>query len=215
MIEILRRRVGRPFANAHWSLLVALIVAWQIALWGQACNRAPYYFETVLATLTVCVALWSRHLREAPVANLFGMLRVVWGCVYDLALLLVIGIVVALPIALVMPAYQCYGDRQKVVELIMSLSSLRLEIAGRIELNQSVQDVGQGLEVAVEGRVKGGVVLKDGVIVAGGDDPPVVVIFQPFSSAGRVEWKCMGFPARYLPVVCRNPDDRAWIPYGG
>lgn len=204
MIEILRRRVERPFASAHWILLVALIVAWQFALWGQACNRAPYYLETVLATLTVCAALWSRHLREAPVANLFGTLRVVWGGVYDLALLVVISLVVALPIALVMPAYQCYGDRQKVMELIMSLSPLKLEIARRIELNQSVRNAGQGLEVAVEGRVKGGVVLKDGVIVSGGDDPPVVVIFQPSISAGTVGWRCMGFPERYLPAACRH-----------
>lgn len=132
------------------------------------------------------------------------MLRVVLGGVYDLALLAVISLVVALPIALIMPAYQCYGDRHKVSELMISLSSLKVEIAERIELNQSVHDVGLGLGVAVEGRVKGGVVLKDGVIVAGGDDPPVVVILQPTITAGKVEWKCMGFPERHMIGPCRH-----------
>lgn len=174
---------------------------------AQPCNEPPYYFEIILVTVTVCIGLWLSHLRALPLLGWRGVMRVFTGALYDFVLFLFLFIAVSVPVAIVTPTYQCYTNRAKAGELILATASIRMEIEGRIDQRQSLESVGAGLHIKHEGRIKGGLITNDGVIVIAGDDPPAVVILQPTLIEGKVTWKCSGFPQKYMPMSCRLTDN--------
>jgi hypothetical protein len=77
-------RFWRPFANAHWSLLVVLLVLWELALTNQQCRTDPRYFEVVLLTLTIGIAFWAADLRKDVLNTWPRAGRVLAIAVYDL-----------------------------------------------------------------------------------------------------------------------------------
>jgi type IV pilus assembly protein PilA len=197
-------KLRRPFVCAHWSLLAVATAVWEFLLIGQPCRESPLYLETSFATITVCVALWVNHLRFTGIGGFRSVGNILAGAAYDLALLALWIIVVALPISLLTPTYQCYTNRAKVSELVLAGSVLRNEIGQRAMQNKTMSNSGAGIVVPIEGRTKGGVVTVDGTIVVAGDDPPAVIIFTPSLIDGKIEWKCRGFPARVVPMSCRD-----------
>ena len=197
------RRFKRPFSNAHWLLLAALIVVWELALWAQPCNEPPYYFEIVLVTVTVCISLWLSHLRVAPILTWRGGVKVITGAIYDLTLFFLLWVVVSMPIAVAMPTYQCYTNRAKVSELILSAYTMRSAIERRAAQTQSLNGVGAGLRVELGRRTKGGLVTNDEIIIVASDDPPAVAILQPSFIEGKITWSCLGFPTKHMPGICR------------
>ena len=204
MRDTLLRQLRRPFSNAHWTLLFGLTLAWELLLWLQPCKEPPYYIEVTAAALTVCIAFWLNHLRESPVSNLRSIASVIMGAGYDLIIFALLALVVAFPIVVVMPTYYCYSSRAKVSELVLSASNSRDEINNRFVVQKTLQNVGAGLQLHLNNRAKGGLITNDGTIVVAGEDPPAVVVLSPIlHSDGTVTWKCMGFPAKYMPFSCR------------
>lgn len=202
MAKIPSFRLKRPFQNAHWLLAVVLVAAWVFA--GLVpCKEPPYYFETTLATGSIFLALWLSHLRAFSVSGWHRIVSVAGGALSDLFRLLLLSIVVAIPILITLPAYQCYTPRAKVAEVILAASTFRAEIDARFAQSKMLRDSGIGLVLKPSGRVKAGFVTNDGVIIAIGEDPPAVVLFQPVVTQGQISWRCQGFPTEIMPRSCR------------
>jgi type IV pilus assembly protein PilA len=194
----------RPFSNAHWALLVGLLGLWEFAILGQPCKEGPRYFEVCLATSTVCIAFWVADLREGVLVRWGRIPRVLTLVLYDLCAFFLVLVLVALPLAVVVPAYQCYTPRVKVSELVLSGSSFRQTITERAEKQQSLKDSGRGLTVNPGGRVSGGYVSPDGIIVITSDDPFAIVVLRPSMENASVKWSCAGFPLKWMPQSCRQ-----------
>ena len=148
MFTFLKRKFPRPFANAHWSLLVVLTLGWELLLL-KPCREGPYYIETMLATLTVSLAAWVASLRVQGLNGWRKALFTVLGALYDLFLLLIVFILVALPIAVIQPAYTCYNDRFKIMALVLATTQRQVEIQDKYAANGSLKDIGVGLAVPI------------------------------------------------------------------
>lgn len=194
----------RPFPNAHWALPALLVLLWEFVIFGQPCKEGPRYLEVALLSTTICIALWSSHFRMAPDSMASRFIKFILGALYDLGSLLLIVVVVGIPLAVITPTYQCYTNRAKISERLLYSSSLREQINERALQNNSLANVGAGLEVKPSGRTKGGLVMKDGVILVYGEDPPAVIVLMPTYENGAVTWKCTGFPLKYMPASCRD-----------
>lgn len=182
-----------------------MVIGWEFLLFGLGpCREPPYYFETALATFTVTVAVWVSTLRVDGTSGWRKTLFTAWGTLYDLFLLLFIVIVFALPIFIFQPTYQCYNDRAKVAELVFSASQSSDEIEERYEARKTLKDVGTGLAIPISGRVRYGLVTSDGVAIAVGDDPPAIAILTPNIEGDRFSWKCLVFPTKSAPGMCRQ-----------
>ena len=194
----------RPFSNAHWTLVIAFLGLWEFALFGQPCKEGPYYFEASLAAGTVCIAFWIADLREGVLIGWARIPRVLTLAFYDLCALLLVVVLAAVPIAVVLPTYQCYTPRAKVSEIVLYGSSFRQAITERAEKQHSLKDTGRGLTVNPKGRVSGGYVSSDGVIVVTSDDPFAIVVLRPTMENTSVKWSCSGFPLKWMPGSCRE-----------
>jgi hypothetical protein len=58
----------------------------------------------------------------------------------------------------------------------------------------------------VRDRAVAGHVSTDGVIVAIGADPPVVIVLSPHFADGSVKWECRGYPKMVAPMSCRGDE---------
>ncbi|MDB5807081.1 MAG: hypothetical protein JWN73_4403 [Betaproteobacteria bacterium] len=198
----------RPFAAAHWSLLLVLVVMWEALLLRDVCAGPPFYAKAALATATLALALWSNHLARAPLRSLRALAAVALRSAYDLLALGLLLLLLALPGFFLLPAAQCYSDRGYVVEVLASATPLREAVAARALAAGSLAHSGAGLKV---GRVSlgagvivgGGLVLEDGMIIVVGEKPAVALALTPTLTAGRVEWTCSGFPQQAMPAACR------------
>jgi len=194
----------RPFSNAHWTLLVALLGLWEFAILGQPCKEGPRYFEVCLAASTVCIAFWIADLRKGVLVGWGRIPRVLTLVLYDLCAFFLVLVLVVLPVAVVLPAYQCYTPRAKVSEVILYGSSIRQKITERAEKQHFLKDTGRGLTVDPKGRVSGGYVSPDGTIVITSDDPFAIVVLRPSMEKTSVKWSCTGFPLEWMPGSCRE-----------
>jgi Tfp pilus assembly major pilin PilA len=202
-LDMSKKRLGwptRPFASAHWSLLVSLLVVWEFGFIFDPCRESPFYFECGLTISTIYIALWVNHVRVAPIQRRSGVLQIVGGAIYDLLSFMLLLILITIPFAMIMPTYHCYTPRTKVAEMMVSTSPLRATIGERALAKNSLEDVGEGMKIVPSGRVKGGVVTRDGLIILASDEPPAVVIFTPEFQDSEVQWKCIGFPTKYMPL---------------
>jgi Tfp pilus assembly major pilin PilA len=199
------KRVGRPFANFHWSILGILILLWEFSLFGQPCKEGPDYFYVALASTTVSFALFANCDLSEISKNWRVVAIALSGTLYDLLSLVLLLIVIGIPIAIFTPHYQCYTPRSRVVTMVGQVSPMREEIGTRILQNKSVTGSGEGLKVKAEGQIKAGFVTKDGAIVVLSENPSAAVMFAPdFDSNGTVTWKCIGSPTKFMPIQCRN-----------
>jgi hypothetical protein len=80
---------------------------------------------------------------------------------------------------------------------------LRTTIGERALAKKSLENGGEGMKIVPSGRVKGGVVTKDGSIILASDEPPAVVVLTPEFQNSKVQWKCIGFPTKIMPATCR------------
>lgn len=197
-------RFNRPFRNAHWTLLALLVALWEFLLFGQPCHEGPRYFGVALATSTGVLALWVSHIRTGPVLGWRKAIKIFFGAFYDLALLLILLIVVAVPLALVTPTYQCYTARAKILEMLVYASTLREEVEQQVQRQQSLVNAGTGLKVQKLGHITGGLVTKDGMVITVSDDPAAVVTLTPSMDNGVISWKCVGYPTKHMPMSCRD-----------
>ena len=88
---------------------------------------------------------------------------------------------------------------------IGSVAPLQSEITKRAEKAGSLNDVGSHLELPQNKPIVGGLVSETGHIFVVLEDPPAVFSLIPAINAGKVEWRCEGYPAKYMPMLCRKP----------
>lgn len=88
-------------------------------------------------------------------------------------------------------------------ELIREAKSIEVMVEEQVALNKSLAGAGKGLNVASTGRIAGGVIAEDGVIVVVGKDPQSTIVLAPTLAAGKVAWKCDMYPKRGAIADCR------------
>lgn len=197
------RSVLRPFANAHWSLPVVLVVAWCLSLFETSCRPSPRYPDVVLATATVCIALWASHVRPRASSGWRRLGAIVLGAAGDLVRLLVIVVACGMVLAMLTPTYDCMTSKARAATLILSASEARTQIADHAARNHTLRGAGEGVAVVAADGAKWATVTEDGVIVVAGDDPAAVVVFQPVLANGQTTWTCKGLPSNLMPSTCR------------
>lgn len=180
-----------------------------VALWlwlylQFACKTAPLYEETAVLTATLVSVCWVAVSSSVDLSGWRRLRRILTNILYDLTSLFLVVVVLTLAMSLIVPAYQCYGDRAKAAELVLAVSSYRSVIAERAESKQSLTGVGEGLSIRVEGRVRGGSISTNGVISVYSDNPQAMVVLSPYWDKTSVEWKCAGFPLEVMPLLCRH-----------
>ncbi len=201
----LKLRLSRPFANAHWSLLIVLLVLWELALANQQCRTDPRYIEVVLLTLTIGIAFWTADLRKDVLNTWPRVGRILVLVVYDLCSFLLLFVLFAVPVLVLTPTYQCYTERAKMSEVILRASESRITISKRAEQANSLKNSGLGLTIEPNKRVTAGTVSRDGTIIVSSEDPPGFVVLRPRMENGGVQWYCGGLPIKNMPVSCRQP----------
>ena len=193
----------RPASAPKWVLLL-LLLAWLTAFLMSVCreSRTPFY---VLGTATLCVLAWANHVQFGRIERMRDVGKWLVGVLFDLLLLILMVVVCAVVLSIFMPSYQCYTQRAKVGGAIGSVAPLQSEITKRAEKAGSLNDVGSHLELPQNKPIVGGLVSATGHIVVMLDDPPAVFSLIPAMNAGKVEWRCEGYPAKYMPMLCRKP----------
>lgn len=184
-----------PFSNAHWILPLILWLLWAYQLISVPCAEGAKYFVVALLTATVCIALWSNHSQIGPTDNFKSIAKVMAGALYDVLLLLLW----LFPIVLIVPTYDCYTPRAKVLELFALSQPLVTEIERLAKQHGSLSSAGTGLKVKPGKYLSGGIVSEDGTIIEISENPPAVIMLVPNYSNGIVIWKCTGFPKEYMP----------------
>lgn len=177
-LEAAHRFSPQPFAAAHWSLPVLLAAAWVALLIGETCAPPPYYGKVAFAAATACLALWCNHLARAPLAGAGAAFALLLRSLYDLFGLALLVLLACVPLALLLPNYQCYTDRARVSEILLSATPVREAVAQRAAAAGALAGSGRDLKIGRTAMnshtvVGGGVVTEDGVIVIVGEKPAV------------------------------------------
>jgi len=194
----------RPFSGTHPSLLVVLVLMWEAVACIQPCRSGPYYFEIVVLTVTVCIALWASHIAHVSDRNPTDWGKVVGRALYDLFALGVVVMLTGIPWLVSLPTYSCDDARHRASEVLLSAAVLKDLVASRAIAQGTIAGSGAGLTFPPSGRTKSRMVTDNGIIIAAGDDPAVVFILTPSLTASEVKWKCVGYPAMVVPPFCRN-----------
>lgn len=199
----------RPFAAAHWSLLVLLCAAWTALLAAETCAPPPYYGKAALAAATVCVALWCNHLAIAPLRGPAALLRLAARSLYDLAALVLLVLAAVIAWSFGSPMVDCATDRSRFSEMVLSITPVKTAVTERALAAGTLAHSGRDLRIGrsasgPEVLIGGGLVTEDGVIVLVGEKPAGAMMFTPALKDGKVEWTCIGFPQLRMPAYCRE-----------
>ncbi len=189
--------------SAPKLVLLLLLGAWIVDFFVFVCSESQASFY-ILSTATLCILGWANHLRVGSIRLLKDFGKWIAGLLFDLLLLILLGVMCTMALSLFFPAYQCYGSRAKVAEALMGVTSLKNEITDRAETLGSLSDAGKSLAVPQNKRIAGGMVSSDGQVFVILEDPPAVFTLVPAMRAGEVEWSCEGYPVKYMPALCRK-----------
>lgn len=195
----------RPLRNAHWSLPTFVIGSWLLLVYSKPCAEPPHYADVVVLTASAMLIVWTHHLALAPILSWRQACRLAMAVAGDFARLIMFFVLLAIPLAVVMPAYQCYTPRAKAAEVLLAGAALRTQVDDRAAKTGSLEGSGEGLAIPAAGRVATGFASRNGEITVIGVDPAVVFILTPSLQAGTVTWACRGFPKELAPMMCRNP----------
>lgn len=194
----------RPLKRAHWSLPLAFVAAWILLTTAFQCGQRP---EGVLEAFLVCVVmatLWVNHLAIAPVTGLSSFVHLIANTLLDLFRLCIAWLIVFIPLAIFLPAYQCYNDRAKVVEWLLAATEARSVIGQRIQNSGSLSRAGVGVQIDLGTSSATGWVMDNGQIVLFGTYPKAALVLAPTLADGAVAWTCQGMPERLVPAECRR-----------
>ena len=136
---------------------------------------------------------------------------------FTLIELMIVVAIIGILAAVALPAYQDYTIRAKVSELVLGASGFKTTVAEKAQTDASLSQAGLGLTICVSGKILGGSVTDDGIImVAGGKGATsavsvgtaVTVTLTPsFQSDGKLTWTCSAGNAaqyKYVPAECRH-----------
>ncbi len=183
---------------------IFLAVAWNLAILEMTCKKTPFYLQTVIATLTVCFALWLGSERAKPKQGWRFAASTVGWTAHALVALFICLLALCIPLFVLQPAYSCYSDRARVSEMLTAnVGELRHEIDERYARRQTLVGIGEGMRVLPKGGVAEGFVSANGVIAVFSEDPRVTLVVEPIETQGKLDWRCHGLPGRQLPIPCR------------
>ena len=131
---------------------------------------------------------------------------------FTLIELMIVVAIIGILAAVALPAYQDYTIRAKVSELVLAASGFKTTIAEFAQTNNTLTSSGQGLTVAITGKVSGGSVTANGVITVAGNAATVgtavtLTLTPTLQADGKVTWVCgTGNTSTYkfVPAECRN-----------
>ena len=201
-----------PKSRFFWMVTLSSLMLW---VWSTPCqtNNIINYAATTFVTGLVCLCFWESHVHAIQHGgkNKFPLFLQVTRRAL-IALLGVAGSSAAILFILVLisPHYSCYGDKAKVMEIILMLSNQREEITERIQAAKTVENSGAGIAINKQGCIVDAMVTESGMMVAISQDPPAVVTFTPeyikpvkTAENGEVKWTCVGYPQKAMPMSCR------------
>jgi hypothetical protein len=206
--RVLWTRYPFPFKGALWVfwLLVIAPVVWGTTL---PCAPHPEYFYLTYPVVAVVACLWEAHARQLLAGSSMGlaaMARMTGRTAANLLILLFFSLLLAVPVSIFTPTYQCYNERAKAAELVLATVGLRETIEGKVKTSKTLEKSGLDVSVQPAGRVSGGFVTDTGTIILISEDPPAVVTMTPVlknPNNGDVHWQCRGYPEKVFPLMCR------------
>ena len=132
---------------------------------------------------------------------------------FTLIELMIVVAIIGILAAIALPAYQDYTMRARVSELILAASAFRTAVTEKYQTDQLLANIGDGLTIAVAGKISAGSVPSSGVVTVNGVQTAsaitnvgtaVTVTLTPVTNAaGSLSWSCTGTPLRYMPASCR------------
>lgn len=131
---------------------------------------------------------------------------------FTLVELMLIVAIIAVLVAVALPAYEDFTIRTKVTELVLTAGAFRTSVAEKAQQSGGVlTNAGVGLTVVPSGKVTGGSVTDGGLITIIGSSTSVgtavtIVLTPSLAGDGRVIWTCSSSQSsfEYVPRECRN-----------
>lgn len=206
--RLLWTRHAFPFKGAIWAFWLLVVTP---VVWGAAfpCVSHPEYFYLTYPVVVVVACLWEAHTRQVVAGSptdLQMIARVMGRTIGNLLILLFFSLLLAVPVGIFMPTYQCYNDRAKTAELVLATAGLREKIEAKVKASRTLEKSGLDVSIQAGGRVSSGFVTDTGTIILISDDPAAVVTMTPALKSpnnGDVQWRCRGYPEKVFPVMCR------------
>lgn len=194
-----------------WSIALLPTVTLHLLL-SDPCRKDGHWPAPVLLTIMVMSCLWEAHAQALRI-ELAGKAMLWHVCQRALRTLLSVIVAGLLPVVLLMISlanYACYADRARVSEAIASITESRQEIERHTSVTKTLKGAGLGLEIPKPqgGPPSNGFILEDGAIVLVVKEPPAAVLFTPKlvdAHSGAIKWSCRGYPAKSMPMECREP----------
>jgi type IV pilus assembly protein PilA len=132
---------------------------------------------------------------------------------FTLIELMIVVAIIGILAAVALPAYQDYTIRAKVSELVLAASGFKTTISEFAQTNNTLTSSGQGLTVNFTGKVSGGSVSANGVVVVAGNSTTVgtavsIVLTPSLATDGKVSWMCGTngdtTQFKFVPAECRH-----------
>jgi type IV pilus assembly protein PilA len=132
---------------------------------------------------------------------------------FTLIELMIVVAIIGILAAVALPAYQDYTIRAKVSELVLAASGFKTTVAEKAATDATLATAGVGLTVVPTGKVTGGSVADNGLIVISGSNATtsvgqvVTVSLTPsIAAGGNVTWNCTSASNtwKWVPAECRK-----------
>jgi hypothetical protein len=200
------RQTFRPLLNAHWSLVVLIVACYIFFFESTSCETGQKFQSifSLLVAFTISIVFWVNHLRFYPIEEARKLLLYMACSVKDLILLSLFVFIAEITMLNFTGTVDCYTDRSKISEAILSTSEAKALIEENIKSSKKIENIGNGVPIPAANYINFSRVLTDGTIIIAGSNPNFIAIQEPKIHENIVEWKCIGFSQKKMPSFCRE-----------